>query len=146
MFMRKNSLSKHSCFRNIVEIPDSALLLQEIRFYKSTSSSGNSFIHSALLRAPIGIEFNFYFKNVQLVIPHLYAPQWTRIPKRNQEHSSRTRILRGRSNKLLENKFYTVYRLIQVSFHRTSYLRKGDVVILTKIEFTFFQLTCFTLK
>ena len=64
----------------------------------------------------------------------------------NQGHSSRTRILHGRSNKLLENKFYSVYRLIQFKLLRTLILRKGDVVISTKIEFTFFRLASFVKK
>ena len=99
------------------------LLLQEIQFYKSTSSSGNSFIHSTLLRAPIGKEFRFYFKNIQLVIHHLYAPHQIKDSQNYQGHSFRTRILCGRSNKLLENKFYIVYidyGLIQVSFLQTA--------------------------
>ena len=91
------------------------VLLQEIQFYKSTSSSGSSFIHSTLLRAPIGKNPISTSKNIQLVIHHSYALTWTRDSMQNQGHSSRTRILRGRSNKLLENKFYCVYRLIQDS-------------------------------
>ena len=78
--------------------------------------------------------------NIQSVIHHSYAPTWTRDSMQNQGHSSRTRILRGRSYRLLENKFYCVYRLIRFKFLQTSNLRKGDVVISTKIEFTFFRM------
>ena len=106
---------KHSCYRDIAEIQAVQVLLQEIQFYKSTSSSGSSFIHSTLLRAPIGKNSTSTSKNIQLVIHHSYALTWTRDSMQNQGHSSRTRILRGRSNKLLENKFYCVYRLIQDS-------------------------------
>ena len=64
--------------------------------------------------------------------------------KQDQGHSSRTRILRGRSNKLLENKFYRVYRHFKIL--QTSNLRKGDVVISTKLniqELRFFRLAYF---
>ena len=60
------------------------ILLQEIQFYILQVHQfqwQTSFIHSTLLRAPIGIEFNFYFKNFQSVIHHSYAPTWTRDSK-----------------------------------------------------------------
>ena len=109
------------------------VLLQEIQFYKSTSSSGSSFIHSTLLRAPIGKNSTSTSKNIQLVIHHSYALTWTRDSMQNQGHSSRTRILRGRSNKLLENKFY-VYRLIQDSNPSDFKSKKGRCCNIDQIE------------
>ena len=105
--------SKHSCFRDIAEIQAVQVLLQEIRFYKSTSSSGNSFIHSTLLRAPIGKNPTSTSMNIQSVIHHSYAPIWTRDSMQNQGHSSGTRILRGRSKQATRKQVSCVYRLIQ---------------------------------
>ena len=97
-FIRTDSLSKHSCFRDIAEI-------QAVHFYfkKFDSTSppvpvANSFIHSTLLRAPIGIEFNFYLNG-----PGTHAD--TRDTLQEQG------FYMADPSKLLENKFYRVYRL-----------------------------------
>ena len=146
-----DSLSKHSCFRDIAEIQAVQDSTSRNPILHSTSPPvpvATSFIHSTLLRAPIGIEFNFYFKEHSVSHTPFVCTHMDQGLKQNQGHSSRTKILRGRSNKLLENKFYCVYRLIQFKLLRTLILRKGDVVISTKKlniqEFTFFRLAYFT--
>ena len=60
--------SNRFTFQSIL-VSETLLRSRQCKFYfkkfdstKSTSSSGSSFIHSTLLRAPIGIEFYFYFK------------------------------------------------------------------------------------
>ena len=73
------------------------------------------FIHSFYnAGASIGKSSTSTSKNIQLVIHHSYALTWTRDSMQNQGHSSRTRILRGRSNKLLENKFLVYIDLFKI--------------------------------
>ena len=145
-FIQTDSLSKHSCFRDIAEIQAVHFYFKKFKFYKSTSSSGK-FLHS------FNIAESSKRHRIQLLLQeHLVShtpfvcTQMDQGLMQNQGHSSRTRILRGRSNKLLENKFYIVYidyGLIKVSFLQTIQLRKGDVVISTKLnilELTFFHL------
>ena len=127
--------------------------IQAVQFYFKKFNStnppvpvANSFIHSTLLRAPIGIEIYFYFKEHLVSHTPFVCTHMDQGLIQDQGHSLGTRILRGRSNKLLENKFYIVYidyGLIKVSFLQTIHLRKGDVVISTKLnilELTFFRL------
>ena len=87
---------------------------------KSTRSSSSSFYNA---ESSNWQESSFYSKYIQLVIHYAYASHRTRDFPGDQGHSFRTRILRGRSNRLTEFKFYIVYivyGLIQVSLLQTS--------------------------
>ena len=119
------------------------VLLQEIRFYKSTSSSGSSFIHSTLLRAPIGKNSTSTSMNIQSVIHHSYAPIWTRDSMQNQGHSSGTRILRGRSNKLLGDKFLMYIDSFKISTPSDFKSKKGRCCNIDQIEHSRIQILPF---
>ena len=126
--------------------PGSAILLQEIRFYKSTSSSGK-FLHS------FNIAESSNRHRIQLLLQELLVSHTPFVCTpmdqglmQNQGHSSRTRILCGRSNKLLENKFYSVYRLIQSFIPSDFKTKKGRCCNIDQNRINILPLSIFHLQ
>ena len=64
-FIRTDSLSKHSCFRDIAEIQAVQVLLQEIQVLQVHQFQWQFIHYSTLLRAPIGKNSTSTSKNIQ---------------------------------------------------------------------------------